>query len=232
VALPARIDLDRRAIPEQIAHGLTRLVLSGELPPGRALQEGTIASDLGVSRTTVREGVRLLERSGLVRYESNRGAVVREPSPSNVRDVYRARLAVELGAACASFTELFDAAPIEQATAALGAAVDGGDPGDAVAADLEFHAAIVAAAGSTRLTDAFTGLSNELRLYVTTLSARAGQDPVRPVLSEHDAITAAARSGDRGELVALLTQHITEEAARAMALVDDGADGPATPRRG
>lgn len=214
---PAEIALDRRPIPEQIAEGLTALVLSGELPAGRPLHEGAIASDLGVSRNTVREAVRLLERSGLVRYESNRGAVVREPSPDNLDDVYRARLAVELGAVWAAETKARDTGAIDAALARLQSSLVDERLEAVITADLGFHAAIVAVAGSARLNGAFTAVLNELRLYLTVLSARHGREPVKPVLSEHEEIAWALTSASRQELATVLAGHIRREAAGVLA---------------
>lgn len=219
VALPERFDLDRRPIPEQIADGLARLVLCGELPPGQPVHEGAIAADLGVSRNTVREAVRVLERSGLVRYESNRGAVVREPSHSTLEDVYRARLAVELGAVWTAEEGAFNSGAVDEALSAFAASLVDGAPDAAVTADLEFHAAIVAAAASTRLNEAFRALANELRLYLTIIFARHGQTPVGTALADNDEI-AAALGADRNTLAAVLAQHIQRETAEALTIVD------------
>jgi DNA-binding GntR family transcriptional regulator len=231
VARPSRIDLDRSAIPEQIARGLIRLVLSGEPPPGQPLHEGSIASDLGVSRNTVREAVRILERSGLVYYESNRGAVVREPSRGSLADVYRARLAIEVGAAWAAAANAVDPSGIDAALCALGTKLAEGDTDAAITADLQFHGALVAAAQSTRLTEAFAAVLNELRLYLTALSARAAFQPVRPVLREHEAIGWAAKRADRQELVEMLAGHISNEATEVLTLLGPSCVDSSLPGR-
>jgi DNA-binding GntR family transcriptional regulator len=216
----SRIELDRRSTPEQIARGLSRLVLSGELPPGHALREGAIATELGVSRNTVREAVRLLEHGGLVRYELNRGALVREPSQDDLKDVYRARLAIEVGAAWTADGGDAAGVLVIEALNKLRTALAKGRTEDTITADLEFHATLVAAAGSTRLSTAFSSLLNELRLYLTVLSDRNEYEDVDRVAREHGVIADAFTSRNRERLAAEVTQHIVSNAARVSAILE------------
>jgi DNA-binding GntR family transcriptional regulator len=57
---------------------LERMILSGELRPGEKLTEMALAARLGVSRGPLREAFRMLDESGLVRTEKNRGVFVRD----------------------------------------------------------------------------------------------------------------------------------------------------------
>lgn len=212
--LTSQIEIDRRSTPEQIARGLTRLVLSGELPPGRPLRESVIASELRVSRNTVREAVRLLERSGLVRYEINRGAVVREPSEADLHDLYQARLAIEVGAAWIAHESAGAVTAAKEALDQLRAALATGTAEAAICADLDFHAALVASAGSSRLDDAFASMLNELRLYLTILFTDDACGDLDRVTAEHAGIAQALASGDRQRLASQLAEHIVGDAAR------------------
>ncbi|HET6547316.1 MAG TPA: GntR family transcriptional regulator [Solirubrobacter sp.] len=222
------IALDRRSTAEQIAIGLSRLVLSGELAPGLPLKESAIATDLGVSRNTVREAVRIVERSGLVRYELNRGAVVREPSADDLQDVYQARLAIELGAV---YTMPDDAMTDTTLTAALDALRTEAEKGvleGTISADLDFHAALVAAAGSARLSDAYAPVLNELRLYLTILSVRDAEfeDPER-LIAEHLLIADAFVVGDREGLAKEVINHCAANRDRVAQILDEKAAGEA-----
>ena len=75
------------------------MILEGELKPGERIRESVIAEQLGASNDTVREAVRLLQGTGLVRYVFNRGLAVWNPSDEEVLDIYRARLHLETVAA-------------------------------------------------------------------------------------------------------------------------------------
>ena len=81
-----------------MAKGLRDKILRGDLGPGQPLRENAIALALKISRNTVREAVRLLEQSGLVKYEFNRGTVVIDPSVDDLMELYCARLALEVAA--------------------------------------------------------------------------------------------------------------------------------------
>ena len=74
---------------------LRQAILRGELTPGQRLMEIQLAEQLGVSRTPVREAIRMLEQDGLAVMIPRRGAVVAKISGKNLRDVLEVRLALE-----------------------------------------------------------------------------------------------------------------------------------------
>ncbi|MCB8882080.1 GntR family transcriptional regulator [Acidisoma cellulosilytica] len=88
-----------RAIPEHVAQLLTNEIIFGRLAPNARLTEEEVAATYGVSRSPVREGLRLLERDGLVRRSARKGIWV---SPLSLRDfdeVYQIRVGLEALAA-------------------------------------------------------------------------------------------------------------------------------------
>lgn len=70
-------------------------IINGHYNPGESLVESKLAEELGVSRTPIREAIRLLELEGLVETTPNKGAVVLGISGKDVEDIYAIRLAVE-----------------------------------------------------------------------------------------------------------------------------------------
>ena len=80
---------------EQVRDALRRAILEGQLAPGRSLVERELAAMLGVSKTPVREALKLLHASGLVRISSYEAVTVRTVDDATVREVYQARLASE-----------------------------------------------------------------------------------------------------------------------------------------
>src|SRR6478735_12403909 len=90
--------VQRSTAAQQLAAGLASRIVAGAFAPGERLRESAIAAERGVSRNTVREAVRILELSGLVRHEVNRGAVVISPTPENVEALYAARERLETAA--------------------------------------------------------------------------------------------------------------------------------------
>ena len=80
------------------AHAYARVraaIVENRYPPGHRLVEQRIAEELGLSRTPVREALRMLEAEGLVVSERNRGAMVRPLSSTEVVDLYGLRIRLE-----------------------------------------------------------------------------------------------------------------------------------------
>jgi len=98
------------------AHAYTQVraaIVENRYPPGYRLVEQRIAEELGLSRTPVREALRMLEAEGLVVSERNRGAMVRPLSETEVVDLYGLRIrlesyAVEVATERATESELGD----------------------------------------------------------------------------------------------------------------------------
>jgi DNA-binding GntR family transcriptional regulator len=139
---------------------LRAAIVENRYPPGHRLVEQQLAAELGLSRTPVREALRMLEAEGLVVSERNRGAVVRPLSPTEVVDLYGLRIrlesyAVELATERATEAEL---GVLVDAADTFGSAVVAGDVGTVEGvrrvhlANQLVHDGILAAARHRRLT--------------------------------------------------------------------------------
>src|SRR5262249_52023675 len=138
----------RVSAAQQVADGLTEMILNGKMAPGEPLKESVIAATLGISRNTVREAVRILEQGGLVRrQEMHRGATVVEPSDEELTDLHRARMLLEVAGTAATTTPEAVAA-VRAAYDAMVSAAELHQLELLVQRDLDFHAAIVAQLGS------------------------------------------------------------------------------------
>jgi DNA-binding GntR family transcriptional regulator len=204
----------RTTTAQQVAGGLSERILAGAFAPGHRLRESAIAAELGVARNTIREAVRILELSGLVRYEVNRGAVVISPTPESVEALYTARERLET-AAVARTPSPEQLAAITDAFDALVEAADSHDARRIVDRDLAFHSAIVALLASSRLDDFYAELTEELRFYLMVLLVEDREYETPEVIAaEHEAILSAIRSGDRDRAVAEVRAHIETNARR------------------
>jgi DNA-binding GntR family transcriptional regulator len=70
-------------------------IVNGIIPPGEKLSEFELSKQLEVSRTPIREAIRQLAQTGLVRLVPRKGAFVALPSPKEAKDLYEIRLALE-----------------------------------------------------------------------------------------------------------------------------------------
>ncbi len=209
------IEVRRTTTAQQLADGLSERILAGAFGPGDRLRESAIAAELGVARNTIREAVRILELTGLVRYEVNRGAVVIAPTPENVEALYTARERLET----AAVVRTPSLAQLEAITARFDELVATARTGDVraiVDRDLAFHQAIVAMLDSSRLDEFFAALTKELRFYLTVLTRSETADEV---VAEHEAILDALRAGDHDRAVAEIRAHIGTSVQRLKELL-------------
>lgn len=141
--------LERRSTSERVAEQLREEIFGGRLQPGARLREIAISESLGVSRRTVREALLLLAEQRLVTHERHRGAMVREFTRADIRDLYRARRTLECeGARNAPFAGAEARQALDAAFERLVAALRAGDARGTVRSDLEFHGSVVALAES------------------------------------------------------------------------------------
>jgi DNA-binding GntR family transcriptional regulator len=90
-------DGDGSATPlvDDLATQIHAAILAGEIPLGSWLRQEQLAEQFGVSRTPVREALRILQASGVVRQMPNRGALVQGPTPTEIREAYVVRAELE-----------------------------------------------------------------------------------------------------------------------------------------
>ncbi len=95
----AAVTLTSRALYEEVAELLRQRIFSRELEPGSWIDELRIADELGISRTPLREALKVLAAEGLVTMKVRRGAYVTEVSEQDLRDVYHLLSLLESDAA-------------------------------------------------------------------------------------------------------------------------------------
>ncbi|MEU6145810.1 FCD domain-containing protein [Streptomyces sp. NPDC047081] len=195
---------------EQAAERLRAYIADGHWPVGTRLPgETTLAKELGVGRSTVREALRALAGAGLVRPRQGAGVFVTATEPvedwparlrrAAVTDVYEVRMAVEVQAArlAARRRTPDDIAAIESALAGRRAAADADDVAF-VDADIAFHAAVVAAAHNPVLADLFAQFTPVLREGLVELLALTDLRDHDPNTGDeaHEALVRAVAAGD------------------------------------
>ncbi|GHA80883.1 GntR family transcriptional regulator [Streptomyces termitum] len=206
---------ERAGTAERVADTLRARISEGAFPPGSRLSEEAVGGDLGVSRNTLREAFRLLVRERLLVHELNRGVFVRVPTDADVEDIHRTRRLVEsaalrgLGRPPYPLEGLVDAV-VDGERAALN------DDWPAVStANIRFHLALVALAGSARTDELMRGVLAELRLALHPVAdARALHEPY---LAGNREILAALGAGDRDAAERLLDRYLDDSHAQVTA---------------
>lgn len=195
---------------EQAAERLREQIAAGHWAVGSKLPgETTLARELGVGRSTVREALRALAGAGLVQPRQGAGVFVLATEPAQdwptrlrraaVTDVYEVRMAVEVHAArlAARRRTPEDVVAMERALEGRRLASGGGDPAF-VDADIAFHAAVVAAAHNPVLDDLFAEFTPVLRQGLIDLLSLTGLRTRDPNTADeaHAAMVRAIADGD------------------------------------
>ena len=171
--------LKRGLLRDDVYTRLRDAIVDGTFAPGEQLRDGELADWLGVSRTPVREAVLRLGAAGLVTTAPGRSTTVAELEVKAIRDAQSVvaamhRLAVELAVAQLTPDDL---ASMRAANKRFATAMKSGDAEAALAADDDFHAVPVRAAGNTAIEtvlDQFSPVVRRLeRLRFATLPGRA-----------------------------------------------------------
>ncbi|WP_419995177.1 GntR family transcriptional regulator [Streptomyces boninensis] len=203
-----REQLARTSTAERVAGILRTRIADGLFRPGTRLSEDAIGEALGVSRNTLREAFRLLTHERLLVHEFSRGVFVRELTAADAAELYRLRRLLECGV-------LRELGPGPYDVRALAAAVAEGERAAAAAdwqavatANIRFHRALVALAGSPRMDELMGAVLAELRLAFQVVAAP--RELHEPFVGRNAAILAALRAGEAGRAEALLGAYLTE----------------------
>jgi DNA-binding GntR family transcriptional regulator len=199
--------LERTTTPEGVYRVLRTAILDGTFPPGGQLVERDIASELGVSRSPLREALTRLEEEGLVVKVPFRGAFVMEVSAEEVAEIASIRLLVEPYAGELAFEALRGAgrARMTQTLADLNRATEGRDIPASVDAHLQFHRLFYELSGHGQLRNLWDGWENKLRLYL--LVDHPSYDDLHDLAVEHERLAAVALDGDREAFRMELARH-------------------------
>jgi DNA-binding GntR family transcriptional regulator len=204
----AALGWPRKTLAEELRLQLADDIVRGALAPGAALDETGLAHRFQVSRTPVREAIRLLAASGLVEARAHRAALVARPTPEHLAGMFEAM--AELEALCAGFAAGRMTGPerraLEENHDNLRVLIRSGDPQRYHDVNEAFHACIYAGAHNRYLAD-------------MTLATRARVQPFRRAQfrvmgrlakshAEHNAVVEAILHGDSAAAAAAMRAHI------------------------
>lgn len=193
---------------ERAAAILRERILDGHLPPGSPLRDVALAAELGMSRNSLREGLRLLSAEGLVVHQKHKGAMVRTLSTVDIRDIYRVRRALELGAIEESATaDPSMLRALEQAVRAEEQALTDGQRVVGTAG-LRFHQALVALLGSEQIDRFFRTILAQLRLAFFAMPDEV--DSHRPWIPQDREICELVLSGRREQAKSAVRRYLDE----------------------
>jgi DNA-binding GntR family transcriptional regulator len=207
----------RQAIPHVHAY-LRECILDGTLTPGTKLSQVTLAKQLGLSRTPLREVLRMLQEEGLVETEPNQRTRVAGLDPQELDAIYAQRILVETLAVSMTISH-FGPASRKQAKRMLTAmrvAARTGDFDAWFAAHTEYHQLVTAGAGETQQRQ-LRALADRTTRYIRIYQLSEPNSWQAAGDVEHANILAALSAGhERGALTGM-AHHLARTALRVLA---------------
>ena len=195
-------------------------ILRGEIPPGEPTSQVLLARQLGVSRTPLREALRLLQREGLVLSEPNRRIRVADFSIADAEELYAMRIALEVVGVRLTVPTLTseDLAELEGLMAQMDHYMRQADQQRMDVPHSAFHARLVSAAGS-RIATTTRQLFDHAQRYRFAYGAIA-PDGYEERRAEHRAILDSAAEGDAEAASVHLARHYTQTAMLVIRKLD------------
>jgi phosphonate utilization transcriptional regulator len=202
------------SLPALVQVEIEQLILRGELAIGQRVNESELAARFGTSRGPIREALRALEESRLVRSEKNRGVFVREISVAEADEIYDVREALDqlIGQRVAERATPDQLRALDAVLEEMDEATDQQDVKSYHALNLKFHDMLVDYAGNARLTESYRLLTRGLLLF----RLRGLQDGGGFAVSntEHRGVMRAVAQRDSARAGQLLRQHAAKSRAR------------------
>ena len=204
-------DDDFLPLRDSVYNKLRQAILTGEYPPGERLMEVHLGDKLGVSRTPIREAIRMLELEGLVTMIPRKGAMVAQITEKNMSDVLEVRKALDalcVQLACERITAE-GIRDLKDARDAFEKAVATNDNRIIAQADIDFHNVIIGATGNDRLTSLEDSLS--LPMYRYRYEYIKGSSGHENLIKEHRNIVKAIEKRDAEAASEAAAEHIDNQ---------------------
>ena len=173
---PIRLDA-YKPLREIVSDALRQAIRDGILPPGERLMEIPLAEELGVSRTPIREAIRILEQEGLIVMIPRRGTYVADMSLKDITEVFELRsileeLAAELAAERITNEEI---EALEQHLVEIGNYMNEKNLDKVVQADILFHEILYKASRNDRLVEMIHNLREQTLRFRTLSMSQTGR---------------------------------------------------------
>lgn len=216
-----------KALYQQVAERLREQIFNRELEPGSWIDELKLAHEYGISRTPLREALKVLAVEGLVTMKVRRGAYVTEMSAADVQQVYRLLGLLEADAA-AEVAERASAAEIAELRTLHDKLEKQARQRDAFfAANEQFHLRLLAIAGNRWRSQIVGDLRKVMKLNRHHSLFRQGR--IAESLAEHRAVMKAVESRDPEQAARLMREHFANGLAAATPSTPASAATPAAP---
>lgn len=218
------IEIARQSLPEQVAARLRTMLVEGRIPPGAKLNERELSEELRVSRTPVREAIKLLSSEGLVDLLPNRGAVAVKLSEADILCTFEVLAGLEgmsgeLAAARITDSEV-------QAVKALHYEMLAAHARDDLSQYYRLNSLIHTSINDAAKNPVLTKTYSSINARVQSLRFRTNQDSAKwaRAVKEHEVMLEALIHRDGNALRQVLVTHLNNKRDTVLELVRKGTN--------
>lgn len=203
-----KTSMKRRSLHEEISDHLRSMIIEGELPEGERIDESALCEQLEISRTPLREALKVLHSEGLVSIEPNRGARVAVLTPEEFAELFELiggleRMAAELAASRATDSELKKLAQMQTRLESLYSA---GDRHNYFELNQDIHRMIIAMSRNSTLTSLHEQLL--MRASRGRYMAIGTEDRWEESVQEHQTLLDALEAKDSVKAGEIMLEHV------------------------
>jgi len=187
-------------------------ILAGRMDESSRLTEEFLSSQLGISKSPIREACNRLEAEGLIRIEPRRGAYLRTLTTKEIADLYDLREALEVHVVRTAQLTLKLIESLKASVARMREHLACNNKASYIEEDVEFHANLARATGNDHLCAVLENLQNQIWLARRrTYDLSSSTAP-----AAHDAIIQALEAGDRDAAQQAMSKHISTVCRRLL----------------
>ncbi|RMF03276.1 MAG: GntR family transcriptional regulator [Alphaproteobacteria bacterium] len=220
----------RRSLHDELLERLRKMIMNGELRPGSKVPEKELCQRFGVSRTPLREALKVLASEGLVTLTPNRGAMISDLTLEDLEEAFPVMGALEALSgemACANISEA-ELDEIRSLHARMIAHYEARELEPYFATNQRIHEVILHAAGNRTLISLYRSLEGRVRQ--ARFLANMSEERWAQAVAEHRDILTALEARDGSRLARILKSHLankfeTVKEALANRAESNGLDG-------
>jgi DNA-binding GntR family transcriptional regulator len=203
--------IEKKTLHEEIANNLRELIISGELQEGDKIKEDELCSSMGISKTPLREALRVLSVEGLIKLVPNRGSFVSTPTFEEIREMFDVMSVLEgiCARAAAEKMSAKDLAALEKLHDRLENNFKRRAQREYIRINNQFHSFVQELAGNRTLNQIVNGLRQKILIYryqSLNLPERFEQS-----IQEHRDLIEAFRKKDPKKVETLMRRHLKKQ---------------------
>lgn len=208
------------SVVDRVYEALKEMAVGYAVRPGERINEGRIATRLGVSRTPLREALNRLKMEGFLRFEPGRGFFCRELDPQEVFQLYELRKAIETAAVRLAVARADDReiAALADFLDATGPEDDGRSVAELTELDETFHTRLMVLSRNDEMLRVLDNVDARIR-FVRWIDMGEGRAATQ---AEHRAVVEALARRDADAAVAILERHIDRRLDQITAAIREG----------